>query len=283
MGETTARVIKGGAADGSTSPGAAIRTLGQIAEEARTVVLDARKEAARIAAEARAQADAARQAAARKGYDEGVARGQNDGYQDGREQGLTEAREQFAADADGLIEQAGRIVEALSTARAELVHDARCEMLDFAREIAEKVVGRVATSDPAAARRNLRKALELSSAVRDVRVKVNPAQHAALEEYLPRLVEALGHTGQVRLLADEEVSPGGVKLFSEAGEIDATIETQLANVVEALLGARGQEQPGRYRPTEPACGSPVGGDAGQGKRAVPLASPSAARATGGAA
>ena len=137
MGETTARVIKGGAADGSTSPGAAIRTLGQIAEEARTVVLDARKEAARIAAEARAQADAARQAAARKGYDEGVARGQNDGYQDGREQGLTEAREQFAADADGLVEQAGRIVEALSTARAELVHDARCEMLDFAREIAE--------------------------------------------------------------------------------------------------------------------------------------------------
>jgi flagellar assembly protein FliH len=249
-----ARIIKSGSKDGSGSPGAAVRTLGEIAEEARTVILDARKEAARIAAEARAHADAARQVAARQGYQEGAARGQNDGYQDGHRRGLAEAKEQLAAQAEGLIEQARQIVEALSQVRAEVLHGARCEMLDFALLLAEKIVARVAAEDPAAARENLRKVLELSDSARQVRVKVNPGQLSLLEECLPRLVEALGRTGRVRLVGDDDVSPGGVRLFSASGEIDATVETQLANVVEALLGASGDDGRGRY---EPQGASPV--------------------------
>ena len=109
-------------------------------------------------------------------------------------------------------------------------------MLDFALELAAKIVGRIAAEGATAARENLRKALELAEASAAVCVKVNPAQLAGLNLCLPELLEALGRSGEVRMVGDEAVSPGGVKVQTDCGEIDATIETQWANVVEALLG-----------------------------------------------
>jgi len=231
-----ARIIKANSSPAPDRGEGGVMNLADIAAEARAVILDARKDAARIVAEARAVADSVCDQAAEKGYAEGFARGQNDGYADGHKQGLAEAKEQLAARADGLIELAEKIVRELTAARAELLHRGRCEMLDFALELAAKIVGRLAARDAGAARENLRKALELADCAQEVCVKVHPSQLDDLRSCLPKFTEALGRTGQARLVGDEAISPGGVKLFSPQGEIDATIETQLSNVVEALLG-----------------------------------------------
>jgi len=248
-----ARIIKA-SSTAACDPGEdGVMNLADIAAEARAVILDARKDAARIVAEARGVADAACEQAAEKGYAEGFARGQNDGYADGHKQGLAEARDELAARAEGLIELAEKVVRELSAARAELLHRGRCEMLDFALELAAKIVGRVAVRDAAAARENLRKALDLADCAQEICVKVHPSQLADLRESLPRFAEALGRTGEARLVGDEEISPGGVKLFSPQGEIDATIETQLSNIVEALLGrGAGEERFGPRAAVGPA-------------------------------
>jgi hypothetical protein len=66
---------------------------------------------------------------------------------------------------------------------------------------------------------------------------------------LPELAESLNCAGKVRLVGDETISPGGAKLQTAGGEIDATIETQLSNVVEALVGTRvGADAVGSYVP-----------------------------------
>jgi len=246
-----ARIIKANSsAAAEASPPA--MSLTEIAAEARSVILDARKQAARIAAEARASADAACGDAAKQGYEEGLARGQHDGYADGHKQGLADGSEQFAAEAAELIELLERMARELAGARGQRLHDGRCEMLDFAVELAEKIVGRVASKDPAAARENLRKALELAGASRRVSAHVHPGQLAALRRSLPKLTEALGRGGRVELVADERISPGGVRLLRGSGEIDATIETQWSNVVEALVGEAPVEPaaPGRYEPAD---------------------------------
>lgn len=233
------RVIKAEQLNAEAPPRAVLLNLRDFLDEARTVVLDARKEAARILTDARADAQAARRQAAEQGYAEGFARGQNDGYSDGRGKAQDEGRERIAADSAALARLAATIVEELSAARADLMHRARCQMLDFAMELAEKIVGRVAVTDIAAARANLAKALELSCRSGQVVVCVNPAQLDQLREHFAELVEALHLRGVVRLVSDPQISPGGVKLLSQGGAIDATIETQLANVVEALVGAKG--------------------------------------------
>lgn len=248
-----ARIIKASSTDGSPPADSAVRNLADIAAEARSIVLDARRDAARIVAEARAEADAVCDAAAKKGYAEGLARGRNDGYADGQRQGAEEAAKRFSAEAADLIELARKITEELASARAELLHQARCEMLDFAMELAEKIVGRVATTEISAARENLRKVLERADCAQGLTVKVNPSQLERLRGTFAELVDALGCTGEVRLVPDGRISPGGAKLVASEGEIDATIQTQLANVAEAVLGQpSGKRGPGRYEPVTSA-------------------------------
>jgi flagellar assembly protein FliH len=243
MGEAMARIIKANSADSAQPAQQKVLSLGEFASEARAIVLEARQEAARITTESRSRADAACEAAAEKAYAEGLARGREEGVRDGREQGLAKGKEEFAARAVALAELGERIARELAAAREELLHRGRCELVGFALELAEKIVGRVAVADLAAARENLRKALELAGGAHDVFVRVNPAELAGLQECLPGLVEGIGRTGEISLVADEAISPGGVRLFGAAGEIDATIETQLANVVEALLGPREPRRP----------------------------------------
>ncbi len=227
-----------------------IRGLSGLAAEAQAVMLDARQQAARVIAEARSQADASCEAAAAKGYAEGLARGSSDGYDEGFKKGLAEGRQRMAEQSAELAVQLRAIVRELTGARDEMLHTGRCELLDFALELAAKIVGRVAVRDIAAASQNVRKVLELADRHHELCVKVNPLQLEALAEHLPELTESLGRSGRVRLVGDPTISPGGAKVHTHGGEIDATIETQLDNVVEALLGSRvSQAQCGCYVPT----------------------------------
>jgi len=224
-----------------------VRGLDDLATEARTVMLDARRQAAKTMAEARAQADALRDAAAAKGYAEGLARGQNDGYEEGCRKGQADARQELADRSAEVIAQLQAIVGELNNARAEMLHAGRCELLELALLVAAKIVGRVAVRDISAARENVRKILELSDHARDLRVKVNPGQLKVLAEHMPELIDSLNHAGRVTLVGDETISPGGAKVHTADGEIDATIKTQLDNVVEALLGSRASDDNcGRY-------------------------------------
>ena len=231
------RIIKAEQSN-AAPPDAATLHLKDFAQEARAIVLDARKEAARIATEARDAAEEIKRRTGEEGYCEGFARGQNDGYADGHRRAQDEGRQRLAADAGELVALAGRIVRELADAREELMHQARQEMLELALELAEKIVGRVAAADIQAALANLTKVLELAGGRGEVVVRVHPGQLEQLRRHCAELVEALSLPGVVRLVGDEKIEPGGVKLVtSGGGEIDATIRTQLRNVVDALVGA----------------------------------------------
>jgi len=252
--QTQAPLGPAGLASGPQEPAAttaelAVRGLDDLATETRTVMLDARRQAATIVAEARTQANASCDAASAKGYARGLARGQEDGCRKGQ----AEARQKLDAKSEEVVAQLRTIVRELTEARAEVLHAGRCELLDFALDLAAKIVGRVAVRDISAARENVRKALELTDRARELCVKVNPDQLEALAEHMPELTESLHHTGRVRLVGDKDISPGGAKLHTAGGEIDATIETQLANIVEVLLGSRvSRDDLGRYVATDPA-------------------------------
>ncbi len=223
-----ARVIKAGETGEAAAP--ALR-FADLADQARRVVLDARAQAASLTDQARAEAEQARTRAAEEGYAQGLAAARQE-----TQQATAEAAESLRQ----AVESARELVEALQANRRELLAEARREMLEFAVELAERIVGRVAGADLSAAAANLAKALELCGARTEVAARVNPAQLHGLWRHCRELVDTLG-AGQVQLVADESVSPGGVKLMVGAGEIDATIEAQLDAVVTALLGPRRAE------------------------------------------
>ncbi|MCJ7543238.1 MAG: hypothetical protein MUP47_01525 [Phycisphaerae bacterium] len=231
-----AHVIKAGKDSADAPQAAAVLKLTDFLAEARAVVLEARKEAARILAEAAAKADQAAQAASARGYEEGFARGRNDGYAEGRSAGSRQGLEACAGEAAEALSVAQRLAEELASQRAELLEESRRELLEFALAVAERIVGRVAVRDIAAAQGNLVKALEMAGFARAITVKVNPAQLHALREHCRQAVEALAMKGHVELVGDEAIRPGGVKLLTGGGQIDATVEGQLAHIVEVLVG-----------------------------------------------
>jgi flagellar assembly protein FliH len=233
------RIIK--AAETSEAPAtqagaATVLNLADFAAEARKVILDARKEAAEIVARAKVKADGVQDQSRRQGYDEGFARGQDDGYADGRRCGMEEARQKYQQEYAQVLAVSRQVAAELSAVRSDGFQRACGDTVEMAVALAEKIVCRVARANIEVAKGNLAKALELAHYGGQIVVQVNAGQLVALKEHFPRLAEALGAGGDVSLVGQDDISPGGVKLISPQGQIDATVETQLTNVAREMLG-----------------------------------------------
>ncbi len=240
------RVIKANETSTLGRTKAVVLNLRDLAAQAREIILDSRKEAAAILAGAKTQALEIKAEAAQAGQAEGFARG----LAKGAAQAQVDAQAQIQARTAEVVDLAKAIVAQLAAAKDQAQARMRNDMLNLSLQLASKIVGQVAVSDIAAARANLEKVLRLCSGGGEIVLKVNPGQLRRLQEHCGELTEALAVQGPVRLLPDESVGPGGVKLISGSGEIDATIETQLANLAKGLVGGMGGlfEQPPAMEP-----------------------------------
>lgn len=233
------RVIKAETMRGGEVSTPAPLDLTDVGAEARRVLAEARAKAQQLIAEAQNEAVAVLQEAQQRGYQEGLPRGRVEGLAEGRRDAEQQAGARLTTDAAELMDLARKVVDELAAGRADILQQGRAELLNLAVEIAEKIVAQVAHADIEAAGANLAKVLELADSAADIVVKVNPDQLQRLQRRLPDLLELLRVRGRVSLVGDGRISRGGARLLGRHGEIDATIETQLANVVEALLGPKG--------------------------------------------
>ena len=210
--------------------------LADVGVEARLIISQARRQRDQIIEHAREQASKIEQEAQEKAKSQAREQGLREGYDLGVKQARDEIQKTLNAEAGELSRLAGRILQELTAAKEELMREASGELLDLAIEIARKVVGSVAVHDISAARANLAKVIELVDPAPELLVKVNPEQLDQLQSQMGELTESLCVRGLIRLVADNRVSHGGVRLVTRQGEVDATIETQIRNVVEALVG-----------------------------------------------
>lgn len=228
------RVIKADSSPPAGKIATSVLNLTDIAVEARGIILDARKQAARIVADARQQSEQVLLSAGRKAYAEGFARGQNDGYNQGLRQASDEAATVQQADVSQLGQTVRSLISELTQARQQVLEQARQEMLSFAMELARKIVVGTAGVNTAVAQANLDRAIELAQGRTNLSIKVSPKQADELRAYCREL---LGDSTAWQVIADEDIGPGGVKIETATGEIDASIETQWNNIVAALLGS----------------------------------------------
>ena len=211
-----------------------VMKLSDIARQVNEVVLDARKTAAKIRADARDSAEIARRQAHKQGYDDGFAEGQARGVEDGAREGGDQARSSIVDESRQLAETAAAILAGLDEAGDRPYQLAADEVLAFAIDLSTKIVGQLARTDISVARTNLIKAMKLAHADGEIIVSVNPGQLQDLSRDFAEFVEAIDASGRARLVGDGQVAPGGVKITTARGVIDATVETQLDKVSSAL-------------------------------------------------
>jgi flagellar assembly protein FliH len=187
--------------------------------EAETVLSKAREAAARIeAASGAKQAEASKAAAA-----EGFEQGRKEGY----EAGMAEAKR--------LIARTQLIMERIQDRRAEIVAQAEQEIIDFALLVARKVVKVISETQKQVVIENIKEALGKVKSRGKVIVKVNTDDLETATAHLDEFIKLLESSGDIQILEDSSIDPGGCYIETDFGEVDARIAVQFAELESKIL------------------------------------------------
>jgi flagellar assembly protein FliH len=72
----------------------------------------------------------------------------------------------------------------------------------------------------------------------NVKIALHPEDRALIEDMLPRLHQSLQDGVHIGLVDDPALARGGCVLSTKGGDIDASIDTQVRRLAEALLPER---------------------------------------------
>ena len=155
---------------------------------------------------------------------------------------LAEAREEVqrlireAAEAgqqEGFAE-AEHLREQIAGLEQRMVKEIEGEVVRAALKVAAELLEAELAVRPEAVVDVVRTALQAARDARDVFLRINPRDANVLREHKSRLIDALGRARDVDVREDRKVRPGGVLVQTEAGVIDAQLETQLEEIARVL-------------------------------------------------
>lgn len=160
---------------------------------------------------AREEADSIREAANKEGYQEGLNRAAED------------------------LEQIKGTFTAFMNAPQEVFEYIAPDILEISIDIAQKIIKNEIKQNPEVVIAKITEILKtLSKEEPKVTIRVNPAQVGIAKQGIPDMLNDAGLDAKIVVLPDETVTEGGCIVSTNNGVIDATIESQLAIIKEAL-------------------------------------------------
>lgn len=161
-------------------------------------------------------------AVAKKDIDEAYARGRRD------------AMSTAAAKLESSAQALATALADLDQLRTRMAQNSRDDMLRLVMAIAEQVIHREVSMHPDIINQVIAEALKVSVRADHYRIKVNPADLAAVNEHKPLFMASISGLTNLMVEADAAVTAGGCKIESDLGAVDATLETQLEAIRRAL-------------------------------------------------
>lgn len=160
---------------------------------------------------AREEAQSIKESAAKEGYEEGIA--------------------QAKADIENLRNSLGVFM----SAKQEVFDYISPDLLEISVDIAKKIIKKEIQEDPTIILENITDLLKsLSKEETRVTLRVNPQQAMLVKQQIPEVVAMAGSEAKVNVISDENITFGGCMVTTTNGIIDATIETQISIISEAL-------------------------------------------------
>lgn len=160
---------------------------------------------------AKEEAQNIKEAAAKEGYQEGL----------------------MQAKAD--LQDVKNAIASFAGAKQEVFEYIAPDILEISVEIAQKIIKKELQQDPTIIIDNIMEILKgLSKEETKITLRVNPAQVSLLKSEIPSVMSNVGLDAKVLIVPDDAIMEGGCMVTTTNGVIDATIETQLAVISEAL-------------------------------------------------
>jgi flagellar assembly protein FliH len=193
-----------------------------LAAKANEYLAQVRAEAAKILAEAREEAARLKQQAEAEGRCEGMAAVERT------------VAEQLGQELSTLRPALDQAVEEIRRAKQAWLRQWEKGAVHLAAAIAARVIRRELSRTPDVTVALVREALELAAGNAELKIRLNPLDHAALAPQIQMVVRELTPLAQTELVADPHVAQGGCRVETRFGAIDQQLESQLARIEEEL-------------------------------------------------
>ncbi|MEA3545368.1 MAG: flagellar assembly protein FliH [Thermodesulfobacteriota bacterium] len=154
-------------------------------------------------------------------------------YRRGKQKGLDTVENNLDAAAQALAAAATEI----SRLRESLAKNSSQDMLRLVMAVAEQIIRREVAADPKVVLTIIETALQSSVRADQYRIQINPADFDNVVQQKPLFLASISGLKNLSIEADTSVSAGGCRIDSELGDVDATIETQLEAIRQALDAA----------------------------------------------
>ncbi len=152
------------------------------------------------------------------------------GFALGREQGLA-AAEAAVADKVGELQA---LVEELTGLRARLFRQSVQDLGQAIMHISERVVGRELAVDSSGVERLVIEVLGHVQSDDEVVIRIAPENERQMRNAAPSVLEHLGRDATFRIEVDQTQQPGGIRVETQLGSIDASVETRFRAFEESV-------------------------------------------------
>lgn len=150
-------------------------------------------------------------------------------------QGIEEGRRQAGAELEAEHARLARAIEEAAGLKARLRASAERELVGLALAIARRILRRELHVDAEAVLGLAKAALEKASLREVTEVRLHPALAAPVRAHLARI----GAPQSIEVREDPSLEPGAVLVETLRGTIDASLETQLAEIDRGLADSLG--------------------------------------------
>lgn len=221
---------------------ALVLDLGDVRAQAELIIAQARSRASEMILDARAERERIIAGAYEEGQRAGFEAGHAQGLAQGTELGRAEALASRTAEIEQVENAWSAALASFNAQRDALLDDARDSVLTLACRIASRVTQRVVTSDPEVVVDQVRESISMVTGASRVLIEISPGCEQLVRGALPKVMAALGSSAHTEVRTDQSLSPGSCVVRTAGGQIDASIQTQLSRIAEALVpGAGGQD------------------------------------------
>ena len=133
------------------------------------------------------------------------------------------------------LEDVKNAITAFLSAKQDVFEYIAPDIMEISVEIAQKIIKKELQQDPSIILDNIMEILKgLSKEETKITLRVNPVQVSLLKAEIPDVMNNVGLEAKVLIVPDETIMEGGCMVTTTNGVIDATIETQLSVISEAL-------------------------------------------------
>lgn len=168
------------------------------------------------------------QAAQQASYAESQQRGYEDGHAEGYRAGQQAAQQQHQHSAGQWLGLINSLWQELSNLHQATLLNLGQPLTELISKVVQQVVNHELVTSPESLQLLVSNALDLLPETPSVVLEINPRDRTLLEPVIARLPT------QWLVREDDTITPGGCRLLSEHGEVDATVESRLASCLDAV-------------------------------------------------